>query len=82
MIDAKYRAGQEAHGGNLFDLTEVQLIDEALMEAVDQMTYLITLRSKYYANRSTMEEPGPLARQSGEAQVRTVRDLPTNENLY
>ncbi len=46
MIDEKYRAGQKKHGGNLFDLTPLQLAEESIMEAIDQMTYLITLRDK------------------------------------
>ncbi len=49
LLDAKYRAGQVRHGGNLFDLTALQLVDEAIMEAVDQWTYLITLRDKLHA---------------------------------
>lgn len=42
----KYRKGAEEHGGNLFDLTPLQLIDNAVDEAVDQVVYLLTLRSK------------------------------------
>jgi hypothetical protein len=46
LIESKYREGQKKHGGNLFDLTASELIDEAIMECVDQMTYLLTAKSK------------------------------------
>jgi len=46
LIEAKYRTGQKRHGGNLFDKTAGELIDEAIMEAVDQMVYLITAKNK------------------------------------
>lgn len=46
LLDAKYRAGQEKHGGNLFDKTPQELIDEAIYEAIDQAVYLITLKDK------------------------------------
>ncbi len=45
-VDTKYRKGQREHGGNLFDLTPLQLVEAALDEAVDQFTYLVTLRDK------------------------------------
>lgn len=46
LIEMKYRKGQEEHGGNLFDLSASDLCDQAIMEAIDQMVYLITLKSK------------------------------------
>lgn len=46
LLEKKYRAGQQHHGGNLFDLSALELLDEAINEAVDQMTYLLTLRDK------------------------------------
>lgn len=45
-VDVKYRKGQKEHGGNLFDLTSLNLIDAALDECIDQYTYLFTLRDK------------------------------------
>ena len=45
--DSKYRKGQVEHGGNLFDLTPLQLLDNAIDEAVDQFVYLTTLRQQY-----------------------------------
>lgn len=46
LVDIKYRAGAREHGGNLFDLTLLTLIDHALSEAIDQVTYLTTLKHK------------------------------------
>jgi hypothetical protein len=46
LADVKYRKGQAEHGGNLFDLTSLQLADMAIEEAIDQVVYLITLRDK------------------------------------
>lgn len=43
-VDEKYRAGQQEHGGNLYDQTNLELLDQAIKEALDQFTYLITLR--------------------------------------
>lgn len=42
----KYAAGQAEHGGNLWDQTEDQLLDNAILEAIDQVIYLLTLRKK------------------------------------
>jgi len=43
---AKYTKGQREHGGNLWDLTEDQLLDQAIDEAIDQVVYLVTIRRK------------------------------------
>ena len=48
LVDTKYRKGNKEHGGNLQDLSEVQLLDAAIDEAIDQVTYLLTLREKIY----------------------------------
>lgn len=45
LIRAKYKAGQKKHSGNLFELTPEALIDEAIMEAIDQLVYLLTAKS-------------------------------------
>lgn len=47
-IDAKYRAGQLEHGGNLWQKTG--LIDEALNEVVDLAVYLYTLKEQLKKN--------------------------------
>ena len=44
--DIKYRRGQREHGGNLFDCSALELAEEAIREAVDQIVYLVTLRDK------------------------------------
>jgi hypothetical protein len=46
LIDAKYRAGAVEHKGDLMGMTAEQLIDEAINENIDQITYLLTLREK------------------------------------
>jgi hypothetical protein len=46
LVDEKYRRGQEEHGGNLWDLDQIDLLDNAVKEAIDQVVYLITLRNK------------------------------------
>jgi hypothetical protein len=46
LCDRKYRAGQKEHGGNLFDLTLLQLIDHAIEESIDEFVYLIDARKK------------------------------------
>ncbi len=43
-VDEKYKRGQKAHGGNLFELSALDLVYEALSEAIDQVVYLDTLR--------------------------------------
>lgn len=45
-LDKKYRIGQAKHGGNLFDKTPKELVEEAIMEALDQFVYLMTLHAK------------------------------------
>lgn len=46
LVDKKYRKGQAEHGGNLFDLSPLQLLDNAIDEAIDQVVYLLTLRKQ------------------------------------
>lgn len=44
---AKYKRGQEEHGGNLWEKFSIlELIDQALDETVDQAIYLLTLRDQ------------------------------------
>lgn len=45
-VDTKYRKGAAEHGGNLFDISDIKLVNEAMQEAVDQYVYLYTLRDK------------------------------------
>lgn len=47
MVDKKFRKGAEEHGTVLNkDYTKEQLLDEAINEAIDQVTYLLTLKEK------------------------------------
>ena len=46
LADAKYRKGQEEHGGDLFDKDVLWLLDQILYEAIDQVVYALTLREK------------------------------------
>lgn len=43
-LDAKYRRGQKHHGEFLPDKPLLEIIDEAIGEAIDQFTYLQTMR--------------------------------------
>ena len=43
-VDGKYRAGQREHGGDLWGLSPLALVDAALEEAVDAFVYLSTIR--------------------------------------
>lgn len=44
-MSTKYKKGQEEHGGNLWDMTKEQLLDNAIDEAIDQVVYLLTLQN-------------------------------------
>ena len=43
LLDRKYRKGQAEHGGNLW---EINLLDAAIDEAIDQVTYLLALKEQ------------------------------------
>ncbi|MGH9450213.1 MAG: hypothetical protein ACRD1C_12535 [Terriglobales bacterium] len=43
-VSPKYARGADSHGGNLWSLTPLELVDEAMAEALDQYVYLHTLR--------------------------------------
>ena len=45
-VDKKYRAGQAEHGGDLFSLSTLTLLEEGMKEAIDQYVYLFTAREK------------------------------------
>lgn len=42
--DAKYRAGQAEHGGDLHKKSVHFLLDNSIAEAIDQVVYLLTLK--------------------------------------
>jgi hypothetical protein len=43
-LDAKYRAGQQEHGGNIWE--KRGMLAHAIEEAIDQVVYLYTLREQ------------------------------------
>jgi len=46
QVSAKYIKGAEEHGGNIWDISPLTLLDHAIEEAIDQCVYLITLREQ------------------------------------
>jgi hypothetical protein len=46
LIASKYAKGAEEHGGLLSDKSPLELVDLAIEEATDQITYLLTLRER------------------------------------
>ena len=44
LLDKKYRAGQKTHGGSLWNMPAAKQVENAIEEATDQMTYLLSLR--------------------------------------
>lgn len=50
LVDYKYRAGQKEHGGSLYDMDELELLDNSIDETVDLITYLLTLKQKLQEN--------------------------------
>jgi hypothetical protein len=54
LIDKKYRQGQEQHGGNLW--LKPGLIDEAINEAIDQVTYLLTLKDQIETLKGSVDK--------------------------
>jgi hypothetical protein len=42
----KYARGAIEHGGDIRDLSKEELLDNAIDEAIDQLVYLLTLKSK------------------------------------
>jgi hypothetical protein len=51
LINYKYRKGQQEHGGNLFDMNTVELVDNAINEAIDEVVYLLTLKDRLMEQR-------------------------------
>ena len=45
-FDAKYRNGQREHGGNLFEMTPLDLIRNLKQEALDLWAYACTLEDQ------------------------------------
>lgn len=46
-VMTKYSDGAKEHGGsNIWEQTPLELVDNAILEAVDQLVYLMTLKDK------------------------------------
>lgn len=89
LISAKYRAGAASHTDSLTDKTELELAEEIVMETVDQLVYGLTLINKIKNNDRGRDVskglPGEGVREEPklpQVPVRSVRDIPSNENLY
>ena len=46
LVDEKYRAGASEHGGELLALPDLEILDLAIEEAIDQVVYLLSLKEK------------------------------------
>lgn len=55
-VDAKYRNGQREHGGNMWRMPVLSLVQNAMDEAVDQYVYLRTMRDKLIELESDQEQ--------------------------
>lgn len=60
LVDPKYRKGQEEHGGDLFDYSPEWYIEQALLEAVDQVVYLLSARDAIRRLKKQPIEPNRL----------------------
>jgi hypothetical protein len=45
----KYAKGAAEHGGNIWELSPMVLLEEAINEAIDQVVYLMTLKQQLEA---------------------------------
>jgi hypothetical protein len=53
-MEKKYRKGVEEHGGTkLWEMPTASLVEEAINEATDQLTYLLSLRQQMHLNHGT-----------------------------
>lgn len=44
LMKKKYRKGQEEHGGALWNMTPLELAENIIEEAIDQLVYGLTLK--------------------------------------
>lgn len=71
LLDRKYRAGQASHGGSLWSMPAAKQVENAIEEATDQLTYLLSLRQNMriimelaYQGMNDLELTNPLAREN------------------
>lgn len=53
-VDKKYRLGVSEHLGYLGDLSELELVDNAMAESIDQFCYLYALREKLLSRKDSL----------------------------
>lgn len=46
LMVEKYEKGANEHGGNIWEISNEDLLENALEEAIDQVVYLLTLKNK------------------------------------
>ena len=76
LVSEKYRRGAEEHGGDLNDLPVSVLLDELQAEIIDALIYVIKAKEKLATFKEKHGNTLP------ETHIRSVHDLPTNQNLY
>lgn len=54
-LQDKYTKGAVEHGGFLWEMSREELLENAIDEAIDQLTYLLTLKGKL-DNENKMED--------------------------
>jgi len=71
LLDRKYRAGQKTHGGSLWSMPAARQVENAIEEATDQLTYLLSLRQNMriimelaYEGMNDLELTNPTAREN------------------
>jgi len=52
LASNKYTQGALEHGGNLWDMSNDDLLNNAIDEAIDQVVYLLTLKQQLAKNTS------------------------------
>jgi hypothetical protein len=50
--DEKYRNGQKEHGGNMWEMGVIELVENAMDEAIDQWVYLYTIYEQLIGTKS------------------------------
>ena len=92
LLESKYRAGNKEHSGNLLNLPIGQLLEEAIYENIDQLTYLLTAKKKlndliqkYDPNRGSNlgagGSAGPSSEQLHDSALRPIPSVSANEIL-
>lgn len=66
QTSVKFKRGAQEHGGDLQDYPLLQLVDEAINEAIDQYVYLTTLRERLVELADTQQLHGLFERQQAQ----------------